>query len=78
MYFTFQFYHFPPTTSEMAYLAQAKLADDPENKTCLLVASHPMKQGAGVWHGCSSCHVKKNVGGRTDEAQGFTLLMRPS
>lgn len=48
LYFTFQFYHFPPTTSEMGYLVQTKVEDDAVDTTRIIVTNHPTKKGAGV------------------------------
>lgn len=49
IYFTFQMYHFPPTTSDMAFLVSPPQAhDEATAAACILVSNHPMKKGAGV------------------------------
>ncbi|KAG2438730.1 hypothetical protein HXX76_005275 [Chlamydomonas incerta] len=48
LYLTFQFYHFPPTTSDMAYLVPVRLEDDAVDSTCVLVPADPARKGAGL------------------------------
>ncbi len=48
LYLTFQFYFFPPTTTEMGYLVPVRLEDDAVDSTCVLVPQDPAKKGAGL------------------------------
>ncbi|GFR44041.1 hypothetical protein Agub_g5201 [Astrephomene gubernaculifera] len=50
LYLTFQFYHFPPTTSEMALLLPVRLTEEAAapDGTCVLVPADPSKKGAGL------------------------------
>ena len=46
LYFTFQFYHFPPTTSEMAFLVQVSAAPRPSSPR----STSPQVRGSAILH----------------------------
>ncbi|KXZ51260.1 hypothetical protein GPECTOR_13g747 [Gonium pectorale] len=77
LYLTFQFYHFPPTTTDIGFLLPIRLEDDSVDSTCVLVPSDPARKGAGlVYKYVVDGGMEAIPSGQTAQQAGFEAAMQ--